>query len=107
MKAWRVYGVGDMRLDEIPRPIVKPGWVLRKTRMVQPSITECQALQGVSHFDLESLGEKGPLQMFGHEFCAEVIEVGEGVREPEEWRSCLPNQDCSSLSRMRIMPGGI
>jgi len=81
MKAWRVYGVGDMRLDEIPLPIVRPGWVLVKTRMVQPSITECQALQGVSHFDLEKLvKEKGPLQMFGHEFCAEVIEVGEGVR---------------------------
>ena len=48
MKAWRVYGVGDMRLDEIPRPVVKPGWALVKTRMVQPSITEVQALQGLS-----------------------------------------------------------
>jgi len=81
MKAWRVYGVGDMRLDEIPRPTVKPGWVLVKTRMVQPSITECQALQGLSHYDLGKLLEKGPIQMFGHEFCAEVIEVGEGVRK--------------------------
>ena len=45
MKAWRVYGLGDMRLDEIPHPTVRPGWVVVKTRMVQPSITECQALQ--------------------------------------------------------------
>ena len=83
MKAWRVYGLGDMRLDEIPHPTVRPGWVVVKTRMVQPSITECQALQERSHFpiDVEKLvKEKGPLQMFGHEFCAEVIQVGEGVK---------------------------
>jgi threonine dehydrogenase-like Zn-dependent dehydrogenase len=81
MKAWRIYGVGDMRLDEVPRPAVKPGWVLVKTKIVQPSITECQALRGVSHYDLEKLVKnKGPVQMFGHEFCAEVAEVGEGVR---------------------------
>ncbi len=81
MKAWRVYGVGDMRLDEIPRPTVRPGWVLVKTKMVQPSITECESFQGVGRLDIENrVKEKGPVQLFGHEFCAEVIEVGEGVR---------------------------
>lgn len=81
MKAWRVYAVGDMRLDEILPPEVTPGLVLLRTRMVQPSITEVQLMQGVPVIaDWERmLREKGPLQAFGHEFCAEVVEVGEDV----------------------------
>jgi threonine dehydrogenase-like Zn-dependent dehydrogenase len=81
MKAWRVYGIGDMRLDEVPRPTVKPGWVLLKTKVVQPSITECQSFQGVGKLDVTKLvKEKGPVQLFGHEFCGEVVEIGKGVR---------------------------
>lgn len=82
MKAWRLHGVQDMRLDEISRPEVTPGAVLVRTRIVQPSITEVQLMQG---FPLipgwqKMLKEKGPLLAFGHEFCAEIVEVGKGVQ---------------------------
>lgn len=83
MKAWRLYGVGDMRLDEIRRPEVRAGSVLVRTRMVQPSITEVQLMQGVpliANWE-EMLKERGPLQAFGHEFCAEVLDIGEGVKQ--------------------------
>lgn len=82
MKAWRMYGVGDMRLDDVPVPAIKAGWVLIKVKTLQPSITEVQQFMG---HDVRSLNlikllkEKGPLQKFGHEFCGSVVEVGENV----------------------------
>lgn len=83
MKAWRVYGIGDMRLDEIPSPEVRPGWVVLKVRVLQPSITEVEELQGKAvgaAKDFEAMiKEKGPLQLFGHEFCGKVVEVREAV----------------------------
>jgi threonine dehydrogenase-like Zn-dependent dehydrogenase len=80
MKAWRVYGIGEMRLEEIPVPKVQPGWVLARVRMVQVSVTEVSNYRGLSGNLARLLEEKSPRQMFGHEFCAEVIEVGEGVK---------------------------
>lgn len=104
MKAWRMYGIGDMRLDDIPVPEVKAGWVLIKVRMLQPSITEVEHLHGHAlggGIDLKkTLEEKGPLQMFGHEFCGEVVEVGEGVSNVAVgdrvffWRR-VPCYDCA------------
>jgi threonine dehydrogenase-like Zn-dependent dehydrogenase len=86
MKAWRLFGAGDMRLDELPEPKVVPGSVLVKTRMVQPSITEVQLMQGVPLIpDWERvLKEKVPFQAFGHEFSAEIIGVGGGVENLKE-----------------------
>ena len=40
MKAWRMYGINDIRLDVIPIPEVIPGSVLIKVMMLQPSVTE-------------------------------------------------------------------
>ncbi|HEX2986614.1 MAG TPA: zinc-binding dehydrogenase [Chloroflexota bacterium] len=83
MKAWRVYGLGDMRLDDIPCPDLRPGWVIVKTRVVQPSVTEAQRALGIptggSDYIRKIIAERAPVQLFGHEFCAEVVEVGEGV----------------------------
>ncbi|MBI1181123.1 MAG: zinc-binding dehydrogenase [Alphaproteobacteria bacterium] len=82
MKAWRTYGYGDMRLDEVPEPAPKPGWVKLRIRTVQPSITECLLLGGARTYGF-ALVEKalagGPAQLFGHEFSGEVVETGEGV----------------------------
>jgi threonine dehydrogenase-like Zn-dependent dehydrogenase len=80
MKAWRVYGIGEMKLDDIPEPKIQPGWILCKVRMVQISITEVSNYLGLSGNIKKLLEEKSPRQMFGHEFCAEVIEVGAGVK---------------------------
>jgi len=83
MRAWRLYDYGDMRLDAIPFPKVKPDWVILKTRVVQPSITEVIRSQGLatglSNDIKKAIEEHAPVQLFGHEFCAEVIEVGQGV----------------------------
>jgi len=83
MKAWRFYSFGDMRLDDIPSPKVKPGWLVCKVRRVQPSITDAQRAMGVATMGAEKMREiiekQAPVQLLGHEMSAEVIEVGDGV----------------------------
>ncbi|MDD5007418.1 MAG: alcohol dehydrogenase catalytic domain-containing protein [Syntrophorhabdaceae bacterium] len=103
MKAWRVYGRGDIRLDEVPIPVPKPGTVLLRIRMLQLSVTEASLLlEG----DLaarkweDRCREHGPLQMFGHEFCGEVVEVGAGVNDLMVgdrvfWGRMIPCGDCA------------
>jgi threonine dehydrogenase-like Zn-dependent dehydrogenase len=83
MKAWRFYGFGDMRLDEIPDPECRPGHVLAAPLCVQPSVTEAQLAFGIPTLAYEKIKRRleteAPVQLFGHEFCARVLEVGEGV----------------------------
>jgi threonine dehydrogenase-like Zn-dependent dehydrogenase len=83
MKAWRFYGFGDMRLDDVPDPVCLPGHVVAEPLCVQPSVTEAQLAFGVSTLAYESIKRRleteAPVQLFGHEFCARVVEVGEGV----------------------------
>jgi threonine dehydrogenase-like Zn-dependent dehydrogenase len=83
MKAWRFYGFGDLRLDEIARPELRPGHVLAEPLCVQPSVTEAQLAFGIPTLAYDRikrrLDSEAPLQLFGHEFCARILEVGPGV----------------------------
>lgn len=82
MKAWRIYGFDDMRLDELPEPKVKPGWVKIQVLVVQPSITETLLYKGYQTYHYSTVTDalaKGPAQLFGHEFSARVVELGPGV----------------------------
>ena len=42
MKAWRFYGFGDMRLDEVADPVCGAEEVIVEPLCVQPSVTEAQ-----------------------------------------------------------------
>jgi threonine dehydrogenase-like Zn-dependent dehydrogenase len=82
MKAWRVHGYGDMRLDELPEPVPRPGWVKVRIRVVQPSVTEIVLFGGERTYGYELVAQalaSGPAQLFGHEFSGEVVELGAGV----------------------------
>ena len=83
MRAWRFYGFGDFRLDEIAAPELKPRHVLVKPLCVQPSVTEAQLAFGIPTLAFDRvkrrLETEAPVQLFGHEFCARIIAVGEGV----------------------------
>jgi threonine dehydrogenase-like Zn-dependent dehydrogenase len=83
VKAWRFYGFGDMRLDEVPEPDCVPGHVIAEPLCVQPSVTEAQLAFGIPTLAYENIRQRleteAPVQLFGHEFCARVVEVGEGV----------------------------
>ena len=83
MKAWRFHGFGDMRLDDVPEPVLSPGHVLVEPLCVQPSVTEAQLAQGIPTLAYDRvkrrLDTEGAVQLFGHEFCARVLEPGPGT----------------------------
>jgi threonine dehydrogenase-like Zn-dependent dehydrogenase len=66
MRAWIVHDYGDMRLEVVPDPVVRTGWVKLRILVAQPSIIERRLAEG-------------PAQLFGHEFSGEVVELGCGV----------------------------
>ncbi len=83
MRAWRFYGFGDLRLDEVPVPELRPGHVLVEPLCVQPSVTEAQLAFGIPTLAYDRvkrrLETEAPIQLFGHEFCARIVELGAGV----------------------------
>jgi threonine dehydrogenase-like Zn-dependent dehydrogenase len=72
-----------MRLDEVPDPVPQPGHVVAEPLCVQPSVTEAQLAFGIPTLAYETIKHRleteAPVQLFGHEFCARVIEIGAGV----------------------------
>jgi threonine dehydrogenase-like Zn-dependent dehydrogenase len=83
MKAWRFHGFNDMRLDDVPEPICGPGQVVVEPLCVQPSVTEAQLAYGIPTLAYDRvkrrLETEAPVQLFGHEFCARILEAGQGV----------------------------
>jgi threonine dehydrogenase-like Zn-dependent dehydrogenase len=83
MKAWRFHDFNDMRLDDIPTPTCKPGHVLVEPLCVQPSVTEAQLAKGIPTLAFDRIKRRlqteAPVQLFGHEFCARILEIGQGV----------------------------
>lgn len=103
MQAWRFYGFGDMRLDDVPPPVCKPHHVIVEPLVVQPSVTEAQLAFGVPTLAYDRvkrrLETEAPIQLFGHEFCARIVEVGDGVQgyavgDRVAARAKLPCGDC-------------
>lgn len=104
MKAWRFHGFGDMRLEDVPEPVLRSGHVIVEPLCVQPSVTEAQLAFGVPTLAYQvikrRLETEAPVQLFGHEFCARVVEVGEGVTRVQPGdrvaaRAKLPCGACS------------
>ena len=103
MRAWRFYGFDDMRLDEVPTPELKPRHVLVEPLCVQPSVTEAQLAKGIPTLAYDRVRERldaeAPIQLFGHEFCARIVEVGPAVHrfavgDRVAARAKLPCGDC-------------
>jgi threonine dehydrogenase-like Zn-dependent dehydrogenase len=103
MKAWRFHAFADMRLDDVPEPACGPGHVIVEPLCVQPSVTEAQLAQGIPTLAYDRVKRRfeteAPLQLFGHEFCARILEVGVSVGgfKPGDRvaaRAKLPCGDC-------------
>ena len=104
MKAWRFHAFGDLRLDDVPEPVCPPRHVLVEPLCVQPSVTEAQLAFGIPTLAYDRIKRRleteAPVQLFGHEFCARILEVGEGVTgyrpgDRVAARAKLPCQTCS------------
>jgi len=71
MRAAVMYSPGDIRLEDIPKPELKPGHVMLKVTAV-----------GVCGSDIPRMLIKGAHKMpivCGHEFSGHITEIGEGV----------------------------
>jgi threonine dehydrogenase-like Zn-dependent dehydrogenase len=83
MKAWRFYRFNDMRLDDVPEAVCGPGQVVVAPLCVQPSVTEAQLASGIPTLAFDRIKRRleteAPVQLFGHEFCARILETGPGV----------------------------
>lgn len=80
-KAVRLYGKNDLRLEEFALPQIKDDEILAK--IVSDSICMSSykaAIQGANHKRVPKDVDKNPI-IIGHEFCGEIIEVG------EKWKS--------------------
>ena len=71
MKAAVLYGNGDIRFDDYPAPVIRPGAVKIRVRV-----------SGICGSDIPRVLHNGahfyPI-VLGHEFSGDVVEVGEGV----------------------------
>ena len=77
MKALNLHGVGDLRYEEVPMPVRKPGEVMLKIKAV-----------GICGSDIPRVFTKGTYHfptIIGHEFAGEIVEaedstlVGQGA----------------------------
>jgi threonine dehydrogenase-like Zn-dependent dehydrogenase len=93
-----------MRLDDVPVPSLPPRHVLVEPLVVQPSVTEAQLAFGIPTLAYDRvkrrLETEAPISLFGHEFCARIVEVGSDVAryrvgDRVAARAKLPCQACS------------
>jgi threonine dehydrogenase-like Zn-dependent dehydrogenase len=110
VKAWRFYAFNDMRLDDVPEPTCRPHHVIVRPLCVQPSVTEAQLARGIPTLAYDRIKRRletaAPLQLFGHEFCARIVEVGPGVTryrvgDRVAARAKLPCGDCPLCHNQR------
>jgi L-iditol 2-dehydrogenase len=74
-----LYGVKDLRIEDIPTPMVEMGEVLVKVKVAATCGTDLKIFQRGYVEKVIKLPT-----VFGHEWAGDVVEVGEGLEWPEE-----------------------
>ncbi len=94
MKATRLYGIGDIRLTEVPVPTPAPGEVLIRVEACGICGTDRHLVNG-------TFPSKPPVTL-GHEFSGIVVEAGAGVTLlPGTRVTCDPNTWCGHCANCR------
>ncbi|MDL5363471.1 zinc-binding dehydrogenase [Halalkalicoccus sp. NIPERK01] len=73
---------GEARVEDVPMPSIGATDVLVEVKRVQLSVTECNLYHGeeIAHYEtVRDRLDGGSARLFGHEFCGEVVEVGDEV----------------------------
>lgn len=84
MEAIVCHDFNESSVEDVERPVPASDEVLLKVRRVQLSVTECNLYRGnrIAHYDqVAARLTNGPAKLFGHEFCAEVVKVGNDTEE--------------------------
>ncbi|MBQ9967484.1 MAG: zinc-binding dehydrogenase [Oscillospiraceae bacterium] len=100
-KAVRLYGENDLRMDEFELPALKDGDILIK--IISDSVcmsTYKTVKQGAKHIRVPDDVAEHPA-IIGHEFCAEVVTVG------EKWRDRFRAGDKVVMSPVLSYLGGM
>lgn len=79
MKAAMLYGIKDLRIEEISKPEVNAGEVLVKVKAATTCGTDLKIFQRGYVEKVIKLPT-----VFGHEWAGEVVEVGEGLEWPKK-----------------------
>jgi L-iditol 2-dehydrogenase len=79
MKAAMLYGVKDLRVEDVPVPKVEAGEVLVKVKAATTCGTDLKILQRGYVEKVIKLPT-----IFGHEWAGEVVETGEGLEWPQK-----------------------
>ena len=82
MQALVLRGVGDLVLQEVPKPAIGPGEVLVRVRACGICGSDLRYLQGHNPWAKQTLGVDAPNppnMILGHEVAGEIVEVGQGV----------------------------
>ena len=80
-KAIRLYGKNDLRLDEFELPAMKDDEILAKVVSDSICMSSYKAVQqGADHKRVPDNVAENPI-IIGHEFCGEILEVGQKWRD--------------------------
>ncbi|MEM3623326.1 MAG: zinc-binding dehydrogenase [Candidatus Bathyarchaeia archaeon] len=79
MKAAMLYGIKDLKIEEIPKPKVNAGEVLVEVKAATTCGTDLKIFQRGYVEKVIKLPT-----VFGHEWAGEVVEVGEGLEWPRK-----------------------
>jgi L-iditol 2-dehydrogenase len=79
MKAAMLYGVKDLKIEDIPTPTVEAGEALVKVKAATTCGTDLKIFQRGYVEKVIKLPT-----IFGHEWAGEVVEVGEGLEWPDK-----------------------
>lgn len=94
MKALRLHGIGDLRLEEAAPPQPGPGEVVIRV--------EAAGICGTDRHLLKGEFPSAPPVTLGHEFCGRITARGEGVSLPlGALVSCDPNIPCGACAECR------
>jgi L-iditol 2-dehydrogenase len=99
MRVSRLHGIGDLRLEQVPRPVPGPGEVLLKIATVGVCGSD---VHYYLHGKIGNQVVKEPISM-GHEFSAWVAELGGGVKGLDigQLASVEPGISCGSCEPCR------
>ena len=92
MLAARMYGVNDIRIEEVPTPVIGDNEVLLKVKAAAVCGTDVRMLS----FGANGIDEDHPL-ILGHEFAGEIAELGKNVAGYALGQrvAVAPNMGCS------------
>lgn len=91
MKAAVMYGVGDLRLEEVPVPVIGDDEILLKVRAASVCGTDIRILDNGRN----DISEKSP-RILGHEIAGDIVKTGKNVKSFEEGMrvTVAPNTGC-------------